>query len=127
MVIGVMYLSLFREIKGKKLRVIYDRLPPLETLDKMNVRGFIVGFLFLTIGIISGVIWARRAWYELSFFDPKIVLSWILWLIYLVSLVCRGVFKWSGRKLGYMSIFAFVVMIFTFIFVNLIFPTIHDF
>lgn len=127
MIIGIMYLTLFHEIKGKKLRFIYDRLPPLETMDKLNVRGFIVGFIFLTVGIISGVVWARRAWDDLSFFDPKIFLSWVLWLIYLVGIICRGVFRWSGRKLGFISIIGFAVMIFTFVFVNIIFPTIHEF
>jgi ABC-type transport system involved in cytochrome c biogenesis permease subunit len=127
MVIGVLYLSLFREIKEIKPRVIYDRLPSLETLDKMNMRGFITGFVFLTIGIISGIIWARKAWDDLTIFDPKIFLSWVLWLIYLVSIGGRVLFKWSGKKLGYMSVFGFAVMIFTFIFVNLIFPTLHEF
>jgi ABC-type transport system involved in cytochrome c biogenesis permease subunit len=127
MILGVMYIYLFREIKGKKLRFIFDRLPPLESLEKMNIRSVILGFIFLTVGIISGVIWARSAWLELSFFDPKIFISWVMWLIYFVSIVCRFIFSWSGRKLGYMSVFGFIVMIFTFVFVNLIFPTIHEF
>ena len=127
MVIGIMYLSLFRELKEIKPRFIYDRLPPLEMLDKMNMRGFITGFVFLTIGIICGVIQARRIWGEVLIFDPKLFLSWVLWLIYLVSISGRVIFKWGGKKLGYLSVAGFVVMIFSFVFVNLIFPTLHKF
>ncbi|HEB32472.1 MAG TPA: hypothetical protein ENI15_16630 [Spirochaetes bacterium] len=127
MVIGVMYLVLFRELKEIKPRFIYDRLPPLEMLDRMNMRGFITGFVFLTIGIIFGVIQARRIWGEVSIFDPKLFLSWVLWLIYLVSIGGRVIFKWGGKKLGYLSVVGFAVMIFTFVFVNLIFPTLHEF
>ncbi len=127
MVIGIMYLGLFRELKEVKPRFIYDRLPSLEMLDMMNMRGFITGFVFLTIGIVCGVIQARRVWGEVSVFDPKLFLSWVLWLIYLVSIGGRVIFKWGGKKLGYLSVVGFVVMIFSFVFVNLIFPTLHKF
>jgi len=127
MVLGIMYLNLFHEIKGKKLRFMYKKLPSLAALDKMNSMSILIGFVFLTIGIISGILWARIAWKNFDFFDPKIFLSWVLWLIYLFSIFLDKIHKWSGKKMAYMSVLGFIVLIFTFIFVGLIFPSIHKF
>jgi len=127
MILGVMYLHMFYEIKKRKFVFMYDRLPPLEVLDSMNFKSQVIGFIFLSIGIATGVIWAKRAWIEFSFFDVKIFLSWILWLLYLSSLLCRKVLGWRGRRTAYLAIAGFVIMIFTFIFASLIFSSVHNY
>lgn len=127
MILGVMYLSMFYEIKKRRFIFMYDRLPPLEMLDSMNSKSQVIGFIFLTIGILTGVIWAKRAWTDFSFFDIKILLSWFLWLLYLGSIIGRKLFGWKGRRTAYLSIAGFVVLLFTFVFVSLIFSSIHNF
>ena len=59
-VLGVTYVLLFKEIKAKHLGFFYARLPSLQALDAMNARVVTVGWLFLTIGISIGGIWATQ-------------------------------------------------------------------
>ena len=60
-VIGVTYMLLFKEIKTKHLGVFFTRLPSLQTLDLMNQRAIVVGWIFLTIGLVAGVVFAEQA------------------------------------------------------------------
>src|SRR6266516_6903848 len=60
-VIGITYVLLFKEIKAKHLGFFYARLPSLQVLDRMNQRAIVIGWVFLTIGIIVGGIWAAQA------------------------------------------------------------------
>ena len=57
-VLGVTYVLLFKEIKAKHLGFFYTRLPSLQVLDVMNSRAITVGWIFLTLGVIVGGIWA---------------------------------------------------------------------
>src|SRR5437868_9120028 len=60
-VIGITYVLLFKEIKAKHLGFFYARLPSLQVLDRMNQRAIVIGWIFLTISIIVGGIWAAQA------------------------------------------------------------------
>src|SRR6516162_4594681 len=60
-VIGVTYVLLFKEIKAKHLGFFYARLPSLQVLDRMNHRAIVIGWIFLTVGMIVGAIWAAQA------------------------------------------------------------------
>ena len=59
-VLGITYVLLFKEIKARHLGFFYARLPSLQTLDAMNGRVVTIGWLFLTIGIAVGGIWATQ-------------------------------------------------------------------
>ena len=60
-VIGITYVLLFKEIKAKHLGFFYARLPSLQVLDRMNQRAIVIGWIFLTIGIVAGVMFAAQA------------------------------------------------------------------
>src|SRR4029077_12182889 len=60
-VIGITYVLLFKEIKAKHLGFFYARLPSLQVLDRMNQRAIVIGWVFLTVGIIVGAVWAVQA------------------------------------------------------------------
>ena len=60
-VIGITYVLLFKEIKAKHLGFFYARLPSLQVLDRMNQRAIVIGWLFLTIGLIVGGVYAVQA------------------------------------------------------------------
>jgi hypothetical protein len=57
-VLGLTYVLQFKEIKKKQLGYLYTRLPSLQVLDVMNSRAVAVGWLFMTAGVIVGIIWA---------------------------------------------------------------------
>jgi ABC-type transport system involved in cytochrome c biogenesis permease subunit len=127
MILGLMYLHLFRELKKKRLRWMFDRLPPLSLLERMNDITLAAGFLFLTAGIALGAVLAVRVWGGIPLRDPKILLSALLWLLYVIGIVLRCSLKWSAKKRSYFSIVGFVIVVLFMASVRLLLPTVHKF
>ena len=71
-VIGITYVLLFKEIKAKHLGFFYARLPSLQVLDRMNQRAIVIGWIFLTVGMIVGGIWAAQARGGYGAGDPRV-------------------------------------------------------
>jgi cytochrome c-type biogenesis protein CcsB len=122
---GVLYLLQERAIKQKKRGFFYRRLPSLERLDRTGYRCIVVGFALVTVGLISGFVYAKAAWGRFWTWDPKEVWSAVMWLFYAALLHERLTVGWRGRKSAIMSIIGFGVLIFTFLGVNLIFHGHH--
>src|SRR5881227_2887574 len=59
-VIGITYVLLFKEIKAKQLGFFYARLPSLQVLDRMNQRAIVIGWIFLTVGLIAAVVFTAE-------------------------------------------------------------------
>ncbi len=110
---GLMYLLLEREIKSKKFGYFFSRLPSLDSLDQLNNHCLSAGFTFLTIGIVTGSIWARQAWGTYWQWDPKETWSLITWFIYLVQLHQRFTAGWRGKRAAVMAVIGFAAVIFT--------------
>lgn len=125
--IAVMYLMQERQIKAKKLGGIFQRLPSLDGLDAILGRTLALGFAILTMGIITGSIWAEEAWGAYWSWDPKETWSLVTWLLYAAILHQRFTIGWRGRRAATMTIIAFFVLIFTFLGVNLLIPGEHSY
>lgn len=126
-VAGVMYLIQERQIKKKKLGTMYSRLPSLATLDSINHHSLIWGFPFLTVGMITGAIYAQVALGSYWRWDPKEVWSLITWLFYAALLHERLAVGWRGRKAALMAIIGFAVLTFTFVGASLWLSDYHSF
>ncbi len=124
---GIMYLLMERELKSKKLGAIFKRLPSLDVLDEINYRCLTIGFPLLTLGIITGSIWASLAWGSYWSWDPKEVWSLITWLLYAALLHGRMTVGWRGRKAAILAIVGFCAVLFTFLGVNLLLPGLHTY
>lgn len=117
------------------LYLFYDRLseerqnamPDKKKLDQMSYRVITFGFLFLTIVMITGAIWAQRAWGHYWTWDPKETWSFITWLIYALYLHLRINRHWIGKRTAMFAVIGFVCVIFTFIGVNTFIPSIHSY
>jgi len=116
-VIGITYVLLFKEIKTKHLGVFYARLPSLQVLDQMNQRAIIVGWVFLTIGLVAGVAFAIQAHVPsmLSLEDPKIFVALISWLVYSFELFAARRIGWAGRRAAYLSALGFAIVLLNFV------------
>lgn len=125
--ISVFYLIMERSIKQKKIMSIINRMPSLETLDRINYICISYGFPFLTIGIISGSIWAKVAWGAYWSWDPKETWSLITWIVYAILLHNRLAIGWRGKKTAYMMILGFFSILFTFIGVNFFIGGLHSY
>ena len=110
---GVMYLIQENELKSKSPRAFYYRLPPLEVIDDLAYKSLAIGFPFITLGIITGTLWASNVWGPRWLLDPKIALSFVSWLIYLSLLFTRWSAGWRGRKAAYFAILGFAVILVT--------------
>jgi cytochrome c-type biogenesis protein CcsB len=126
-VAAIMYLIQEHQIKRKRLGSFYSRLPSLETLDSINYYALMYGFPLLTVGMITGSIYAQYALGSYWRWDPKEVWSLITWLLYATLLHERVAVGWRGRKAAIMSIVCFLVLIFTFIGVSLWLSDYHSF
>jgi len=116
---SILYLLQDYYIKHKKLSFLYKRLPSLATLDNINHYALIYGFPFLSIGIITGAIYAQIAFGKYWQWDPKEVWSLITWLLYAALIHERIAVGWKGRKAAIMSVICFLVLGFSFLGTNL--------
>ena len=124
---AIMYLIQEYHIKRKKLGSLYERLPSLDTLDSINYHSLMYGFPFLTIGLITGAIYAQYALGSYWRWDPKEVWSLITWLFYAALLHERLTVGWRGRRAAIMAIVAFLILIFTFVGASLWLSDYHSF
>jgi cytochrome c-type biogenesis protein CcsB len=118
--LGILYLLQENAIKTKKHRFFFRRLPSLDLLDTTGYACIVVGFTMLTLGLITGFVYAKAVWGKFWSWDPKEVWSGITWLFYAVLLHERLTVGWRGRRSAIMAILGFGVLIFTFLGVNLL-------
>ncbi|NOY10290.1 MAG: cytochrome c biogenesis protein CcsA [Spirochaetes bacterium] len=96
-------------------------------LEIVISRAIIFGFPFLTIGILSGAIWAQYIWNRAWSWDPKETSSLVTWLVYAAYLHTRLARGWSGKRAAILSIIGFACVIFTYLGVDLLVPRAHTF
>ena len=102
-------------------------IPVPEKLDIISYRSVSLGFLFLTFTIITGAIWAERAWGNYWSWDPKETWSLITWLIYAVYLHLRLRRGWRGKASSVFAVIGFICVLFTYIGVNTLLPGLHSY
>ncbi len=124
---GVMYLVQDRMLKSKRFTGIYQLLPSLDALDKVNYTCLSVGFPLMTLGIISGAVWANTVWGTYWSWDPKETWALITWFLYAGLLHGRMTIGWRGRKAAIFAIIGFMFLLFTYLGVNLLLGGQHTF
>jgi ABC-type uncharacterized transport system permease subunit len=110
---GLMYLLQERELKSKKPRAFYYRLPPLESLDDLARKTLAIGFTLVTVGIIIGAAFASAKMGRDWPLDHKVAWSFVAWFIYLGLIVSRWTAGWRGRKAAYFAIAGFCAVVLT--------------
>jgi len=137
-VIGITYVLLFKEIKAKHLGFFYARLPSLQVLDHMNHRAIVVGWTFLTVGMIVGSLFAVQARalpagagdprvQAMSLLDPKIFVAVICWIVYSFELFAARRIGWGGRRTAYLSALGFVIVLLNFVPISYFLTKSHNF
>ena len=102
-------------------------IPGKEKLDMISYRAVALGFLFLTIVIVTGAIWAEQAWGSYWSWDPKETWSLVTWIIYALYLHLRISRGWKNRSAAIFAVIGFICVIFTYIGVNTFLPGIHSY
>lgn len=89
----------------------YEGLSDLKKLDDSNYLFIGLGFLMLTVMIISGSLWTQSVYGSYWAWDPLEVQSLVSWLVYAIWLHLRLTFGWRGKKLAWYALFALPVMV----------------
>jgi ABC-type transport system involved in cytochrome c biogenesis permease subunit len=135
-VLGLTYVLQFKEIKKKHLGYFYTRLPSLQILDAMNSRAVTIGWVFLTVGVVVGVLWTAQArsvapenanLQAMSLQDPKVFISLLTWAVYSFAMFSRRAMGWSGRRAAWLSALGFAIVLLNFLPVSYFVTTSHTF
>ena len=99
-------------------------LPAPADLDRFIYQSVVLGFILLTLGILTGAVWAESAWGRYWSWDPKETAALVTWLIYAVYLHARNQRGWAGRPSALILVIGFGAVLFTY-FGNLFFSGLH--
>jgi ABC-type uncharacterized transport system permease subunit len=104
---AALYLVQEKLLKAKRVEGLFQRLPPLDSLDQAEHKFLLAGFPLLTLGIITGTLWARRL-------DPgsgadvaRTAFGYVTWLLFAGVLLLRAAAGWRGRRAAYGTIAGF--------------------
>lgn len=120
---GIAIIYLIDAKRSADRRILKDP----EISDMLSYRVIVFGILMLSVVIISGAIWAQKAWSRYWAWDPKETWSLITWIIYAIYLHLRLRRNWRGKAAAWFAILGFVSVLFTFVGVNVLLPSIHSY
>lgn len=101
-------------------------LPSLEIIDELIYQNSFLGLIIFTLGIITGAVWAQRAWGSYWSWDPKETWSLVTWIVYAAMVHSRYVRGWKGQRIALMAVVGFAAVLFTYLGVNLL-PGLHSY
>ncbi|MBE7380539.1 MAG: c-type cytochrome biogenesis protein CcsB [Leptolyngbya sp. SIO1E4] len=104
-----------------------QRLTLADTLDNISYRIIGLGFPLLTIGIISGAVWANEAWGSYWSWDPKETWALITWLVFAAYLHARITKGWQGRRPAILAASGFLVVWICYLGVNILGKGLHSY
>jgi len=135
--VSMMMISYSTLIVGSLFSILYliftffnsrkTNLSLLQTIDTWSYRIIGLGFPFLTIGIISGAIWANEAWGTYWSWDPKETWALITWLVFAIYLHSRLLKGWQGEKAAIVGSFGFFVIWICYLGVNFLGKGLHSY
>jgi ABC-type uncharacterized transport system permease subunit len=105
---SLLYLLQESRLKSKKPTNMISFLPALEVIDQIGYRSLLLGFPFMTLGLLTGSVLAILVYGHVNFLDPKFSLSILTWAVYMVMVFTRWNSGWRGRRAAFLATFAFV-------------------
>lgn len=105
----------------------FEKFDYLKNLDNLSYRLIGIGFSFLTIGILSGSVWANEAWGSYWSWDPKETWALITWINFAIYLHIRLVKGWQGQKPAIVASFGFIILWVCYLGVNLLGKGLHSY
>nr|AOZ20576.1 cytochrome c heme attachment protein [Chenopodium quinoa]ARV87405.1 cytochrome c heme attachment protein [Chenopodium quinoa]QAR49047.1 cytochrome c heme attachment protein [Chenopodium quinoa] len=105
----------------------YYRSQLIEQLDHWSYRVISLGFIFLTIGILSGAVWANEAWGSYWNWDPKETWAFITWTIFAIYLHIRTNKNFRGANSAIVAFIGFLIIWICYFGVNLLGIGLHSY
>ncbi|MGV8079308.1 MAG: c-type cytochrome biogenesis protein CcsB [Syntrophales bacterium] len=122
--LAILHLIKHRQKPGGKSSHFLTLIPGEDALEELLYQSVLMGFIFLTLGIITGSVWAHYAWGAYWSWDPKETWSLVTWIVYAALLHARYVRGWRGIRLAVLALVGFAAMLFTYLGVNYL-PSLH--
>lgn len=110
---AVTYLVQEKQLKKKKLQGVFLKLPPLDALERAEHRFLLAGFPLLTIGILTGTLWASKVESGGTAELWRAIFGYATWTLFALVLLLRRAAGWRGKKAAYGTIagFGFAVIV----------------
>jgi ABC-type uncharacterized transport system permease subunit len=124
---GSMYAVLASKLKRRRFDALFERLPNLEILLKLSITSFYVGFVMLTFALILGSIWLPKIFPDTSYTDPKVILTWLVWIVYAVGFVLTVTNRVYGKKFVYYMVFSLGILLITGALTSVLTNSFHSF
>lgn len=124
---GFLYLMLYHEMKATRFGVVYKKLPTLESLERMTRTAITIAFVLLGCAITFGIVWLRHVFGGEYHYDPKLIGTLFVWILYGWMTFAPRFSSWKGRKLMLLAVIGFAVSLFSLTVVNIFFSGFHKF
>jgi ABC-type transport system involved in cytochrome c biogenesis permease subunit len=121
---AVSFLAALSFLASGGMKLEADTRDALEAIEGKTIA---FGFLFLSVGIITGSVWANSAWGTYWSWDPKETWSLITWFVYAVYLHLRFMRGWGGKRAAWVSALGFAAVLFTYFGVNFWLKGLHSY
>lgn len=102
-------------------------LPPLAALDVIVYRAIAIGLPLISLGIITGAAWAKEAWGAYWQWDPKETAALATWIVYLAYMHLHTRGSWRGLRTNWVSVLGFLLVVFTYLGVNIWISGLHSY
>lgn len=112
--VAVAFLLLEGQVKGKRLGVLFERLPSLELLDRLNLRLVTWGFVALSLTLLTGMYVALRSTDAHAFQAVEITTA-VAWLVFAGLLQARVLAGWRGRRVAWLTMAGFGLLVLSFV------------
>jgi ABC-type transport system involved in cytochrome c biogenesis permease subunit len=126
-VLSLIYLVQDWVLRSRKLSVTFWRFPALDVLDRMSRSSVYVGLLALVCGVIMGLVWEHRLSGGYSWGDPKVIVTLAIFAVYIAYLRLSRSTTWRGQRAAVLCASNFVIVLFSYTFVNLYLTRFHRF
>ena len=108
---GLAYLIAHHRLKAKRMDGVFRWLPPLDRLDRVAMRCLLIGFVLLTVGLVSGIYLAHGIWSRHWTQDPMVVLSFGTWGWYVLLFAVRFSRGWRGVRFFVLNVLGFFFLL----------------
>jgi len=126
-VLSLIYLVQDRLLRSRRLGAAFWRFPALDVLDRMSRSSVYVGLVALIFGVSMGFVWEHRLRGTYSFGDPKVIVTVAILGVYVAYLALSRNAQWRGARAAFLCAMNFVIVMFSYTFVNLYLTKFHRF
>lgn len=112
---------------GNPVAAWLGALPSLAQLDVIVYRAVAIGLPLISIGIITGAMWAKEAWGAYWQWDPKETAALFSWIVYLAYMHLHTRHAWRGVRTNWVSVLGFVSIVFCYLGVNIWISGLHSY